>query len=161
MADNPTSPFLALPKGIDTTVAVDTTRDADRLTASLLELGFRATPLIRQPMATDLIPYLDAALRLHNWTILGISIHRAAGFLEALDVDRDVFGFVDDEGTGPTPLGIAVLCFVCERFAWNGISELGANVVRDDLTDDAALEALAEYLWKSRHGAPAASLPQR
>jgi hypothetical protein len=162
MADNSTSLSPArFPAAIAAASAVDVVRGAHPVKTSSDEVGFGEMLQTPQPLTVDLLPYLIAALRLHDWALQGISVFRDAGFLEALGAARHAFDGLAGEGVRPTPLGIAVLCFVCERFAWNGISELGANVVLDDLTDDAALEALAEYLWESRHSQLSAQLPQR
>jgi hypothetical protein len=52
-----------------------------------------------------------------------------------------------------------VLRLAVERFAWHGQRDLAADVAVDDLADDAALEALAEYLWAGRHAATVAGGP--
>jgi hypothetical protein len=43
-----------------------------------------------------------------------------------------------------------------ERFAWHGRRDWNAAVVLDPLEDDAALDALAEFLFKHRHIGPLA-----
>jgi hypothetical protein len=46
-----------------------------------------------------------------------------------------------------------------ERFAWHGPRDLAADVALDELTDDAALDALAEYLWATRRAGTATDGP--
>src|SRR5260221_13433187 len=80
------------------------------------------------------------------------------GVVEAL---LDGFRGVADSGAAERTahLGSSVFTLSCERFAWNGWHDLKADIVLDYLTEDAALDALAEYIWANRHAGPVASCP--
>lgn len=73
---------------------------------------------------------------------------------------RDAFRSLNNPEADPTELGVAVLRLSVERFAWHGQPELHADVALDDLVDDAALDALAEYLWATRHAGTVTDSPQ-
>lgn len=38
-----------------------------------------------------------------------------------------------------------------KHFAWHGWSDLDADIALDEIEEDAALDALAELLWETRH----------
>jgi hypothetical protein len=79
---------------------------------------------------------------------------------EARQVIRDAFRSLADPGADPTELCVTVLRLSAERFAWSGPRDLDADVALDDLADDTALDALAEYLWATRRRSLAAVDPQ-
>jgi hypothetical protein len=60
----------------------------------------------------------------------------------------------------PTEFCVRLLRLSIERFAWNGPRDLNADVALDDGSEDAALDALAEYLWATRHAEAVADRPQ-
>jgi hypothetical protein len=99
---------------------------------------------------------LGAALRLLKWEEGGLGIHREAGLPAAHDSLKSAFLTVAKEGTIPDggQLSRRVLRLFVERFAWHGRRDLGAAVSLDDLDQDAALDALAEFLWANRHRGP-------
>jgi hypothetical protein len=37
-----------------------------------------------------------------------------------------------------------------ERFCWNGRNELDADIILDKADEEAALDALADFLWMNR-----------
>lgn len=98
--------------------------------------------------------HLRAALRLWLWEGQGFLFHRAIGLPAARDVIGAAFRSLEDPGADPTPLTCTVLRLAVECFAWNGLRELGADMALDDTVDEAALDALAEYLWACRPAAP-------
>jgi len=38
-----------------------------------------------------------------------------------------------------------------ERFAWNGLRDLYADIALDELSEEAAVDVLAQFLWTYRH----------
>jgi hypothetical protein len=133
-----------------TAVAVDAARDAERVRLFLKHLGIEAAPDKPCRLPAGFLLHLGAALRLLAWETQGFFCHRAAGLPEARQAIRDAFRSRAD----PTELSVAVLRLSVERFAWSGPLDLTADVALDDLTDEAALDALAEFLWATRHTGP-------
>jgi hypothetical protein len=141
-------------------VSVDAARDADRVCAFLTELRLSGTadkPL-RMPAAFML--HLGAALRLLSWEAQGIFVHREAGLPDAWQAIRDAVHSLQDREADPTPLCVAILRLSVDRFAWHGLRDLGGDVTVDDLTDDAALDSLAEFLWATRRDGAVTDCPQ-
>jgi hypothetical protein len=143
-----------------TAVAVDAARDAERVGHFLDHLGLGATPEKPRPMPAGFLLYLGAALRLLAWEVQGFYFHRSAGLPDARQAIREAFLSLHDPKADPSELGIAAMRLSVERFAWHGQPELQADVALDDLVDDAALDALAEYLWANRHAGAVMSSPQ-
>ena len=98
--------------------------------------------------------HLRVGLRLFLWELQGFFFHREVGLGKARDVIQDAFLSLDDADADPTALSRTVLRLSVERFAWNGPGELGAEVALDDALEDAALDALAAYLWACRPPVP-------
>ena len=134
-----------------TAVAVDAARDASRVVLFLDALGLEATPEKPMSLPSRFLLQLGAALRLLDWEAQGFSFHRAVGLPEAREVIRHAFGSLNDSTVDWKDLCVCVLRLSLERFAWHGWRDLGAPVAIDDLDDEAALDALAEYLWATRH----------
>ncbi len=103
---------------------------------------------------------VGTALRLLAWEKQGFSCLREAGLPTWLEVLRDAFVALKNSHTVPPDLPMAVLRLSLERFAWHAPHFFGGDVTLDDLTDDAALDALAEFLWAGRHAGDAAAGPQ-
>ena len=143
-----------------TAVTVDAARDASRVVFFLDALGLEATPEKPMSLPSRFLLQLGAALRLLDWEAQGFSFHRAVGLPEAREVIRHAFGSLNDSTVDWKDLCVCVLRLSLERFAWHGWRDLAADVAVDDLDDDAALDALAEYLWATRHAGPVTDDPQ-
>jgi hypothetical protein len=65
-----------------------------------------------------------------------------------------------DPDADATELGVGVVRLFAERFAWHARRDLGADVALDTLDDDAALDALAEFLWAVRQQGMEPESPQ-
>jgi hypothetical protein len=139
------------PAELITAVLADAARDADRVGQFLIALGLRLDPKTPLPLPERFLLQLGAALRLLSWEAEGLFSHRAVGLPDAGEAIREAFQSLHDPDAGPSELCMAVLRLFVERFAWHGRRDLDADVTLDDLTDDAALGALAEYLWTTRH----------
>jgi hypothetical protein len=154
---SPTAPFSFpnFPPEMVAAVKADAARDADLVGGFLSALGIRGTP--EKPVALPLrfLLYLKAALHLWLWEVQGFFFHRAVGLPAAQEAIAAALGFLEDPDADPTLLRQTVLRLSIERFAWNGLRELGAEVALDDSLDEAALDALAEYLWACRAAEPA------
>lgn len=159
-ANQPSFSFAMFPAEMVAAVAQDAARDAVRVGLFLDSLGLRATREKPMPMPARFLLHLGAALRLLVWEAQGFYPHRQVGLPAAREVIREAFRSLDDPVADPTGLCVTVLRLSVERFAWNGQRDLGADVALDDLTADAALDALAEYLWASRHAGAVAVSPQ-
>jgi hypothetical protein len=149
-----------LPPELTTAVMADAARDADRVGQFLADLGLRGDA--KKPLALPerFLLYLGAALRLQSWETQGFTFHREAGLPEARhDLDQ-AFQSVDNPNAEPRELCLSVLRLAIERMAWHGRRDLGADVALDDLIDDAALDALAEFFWASRHAGAVTRGPQ-
>jgi hypothetical protein len=141
--------------------ADDAGRDADRVGFFLRAFGLRATPEKPAPLPERFLLHLGAALRLCEWEAQGFFYHRAGGLPEAREALRDAFRSLTEPNADPTGLWRRVVRLSVERFAWHGRRDLDADVAVDDLIDEAALDALAEYLWASRRAEAAVGRPQQ
>jgi len=139
-AIQPSPSVAGLPPDCVAFVASEAARDADVTTFFLGTLGFQPSPGKVVPLPARFLLHLGAALRLLRWE----------AFLSARDPHAD-----------PKDFCVAVLRLTVERFAWAGHTVLAADVAVDELADEQALEALAEYLWANRHatGVAAGSQP--
>ena len=135
-------------------VRADAARDADLVGLFLQVLGVRAVPDKPVRLPARFLRHLRVGLRLFLWELQGFFFHREVGLGKARDVIRDAFLSLDDADADPTALSRTVLRLSVERFAWNGPGELGAEVALDDALEDAALDALAKYLWACRPPVP-------
>jgi hypothetical protein len=141
-------------------VAADAARDADRVGFFLHILGLRGTPEKPLTMPPGFLLHLGAALRLLLWEAQGFFFHRTAGLPEADQAIREAFLSLKDPNTDLGKLCMAVLRLSVETLAWHGRRDLDADVAVGDLTDDAALDALAEYLWASHYAGAAIDGPK-
>ena len=132
-------------------VEAEAARDADRVGGFLAARGLRASPEKPIHLPARFLLYLAAALRLFDWETQGFTHHFEVGLPSATDAFADALASLLDPGVDPTSLCDAVLDLCLERFAWNGRPLLGADVLLDNLRDPTALDALAEFLWASRH----------
>jgi hypothetical protein len=161
MAANPPAFSVTdFPADMVSAVALDASRDADRVGFFLEQLGLGATPDKPLQLPAGFLLSLGAALRLLNWEAQGFFIHREAGLPDAQQAIRDAFSSINDPDADPTDRCVAVMSLSVERFAWHGPRDLAADVALDDLSPDAALDALAAYLWANRHAGPAVAGPQ-
>jgi hypothetical protein len=152
MATTQVLPTIAnFPPEMVAAAAEDAGRDADRVGLFLHTLGLRGAPEKPLRLPLGFLPHLGAALRLYQWEAQDFFFHRAAGLPEARQAMRDAVQSLTDPNADPSELCVSVLRLAMERFAWHARRDLDADVALDDLFDDAALDALAEYLWASRH----------
>jgi hypothetical protein len=100
---------------------------------------------------------LAAALRMREWELGGIAVHREDGLLSAHDTIGGLIFLMELSATRPAlaecfgGLARQVFALSASRFVWTAKSVIGADVTfRDDLLDDAFLKALAAFLWDSR-----------
>jgi hypothetical protein len=140
-------------------VATNASHDADCVGLFLKQLGLEASPEKPRTLPVGFLLQLAAALRLLVWESQGFFFHRQAGLPEARQAIRDAFQALAKPDADPTEFCEAVIRLSVQRFAWCGPYDLAANVGLDDLTDDAALDALAEYLWATRHIGQTAGRP--
>jgi hypothetical protein len=132
-------------------VAIEAARDADVTTFFLGTLGFQASPGKPVRLPARFLLHLGAALRLLRWEVHGFYYHRAAGLPDAAEAIREALLSAQDPAADPKEFCVAVLRLTVERFAWAGCAVMAADVAVDELADEQALEALAEYLWANRH----------
>ena len=145
------SPFANIPDDLLTAVALDATCDADHVGLFLSYLRIRGTPVRPIFLPREFLLQLAAALRLLCWEAQGFFFHRDAGLPDAQEAIRDAFRSLADHHEERTDISKKVLRLFIDRFAWNGQRDLGAAIALDDLADDAALDALAEFFWAVRH----------
>jgi hypothetical protein len=141
------------PADLISAVAVSAVRDADHVGLFLRELGLSAAPDQPCRLPTRFLLHVGAALRLLIWEAQGFFFHQAAGLPEARQALREAFQTLRDPDADSSAFCLQVLRLAVERFAWNGPRDLHAEIVLDDLDDEAALDLLAEFLWASRHRA--------
>jgi hypothetical protein len=145
------SVLRSLPADLIAAVEADAARDADHVGTFLAELGLRASPDKPITLPVRFLLNLAAALRLCDWEAQGYSYHLQGGLPRATVAINDALSSLVDPGVEPTGLADAVLGLCIERFAWNGRPLLGADIALDELSNPALLDALAEFLWASRH----------
>jgi hypothetical protein len=151
MDAKPTSSLNAFPTDLVNAVAASAARDADAVGLFLRELGLSATPEQPRRLPVSFLLHLAAALRLLAWETQGFCFHHAAGLPAARQAIHDAFRTLHDPDAHPSELCVSVLRLTLERFAWNGPRDLQTDIALDDLSDEAALDVLAEFLWASRH----------
>ena len=142
--------FPHFPAEMLAAVKAEAARDAALVGIFLDGFGIRGTPDKPVALPRRFLFYLQAALRLWRWEAQGFFFHRAVGLPAAHEAIHAAVGSLTDPNADPTPLSRSVLALSVERFAWNGPCELGADVALDDNLEEAALDALAEYLWTCR-----------
>jgi hypothetical protein len=148
MATPPPSLPDGYPQDLLDAVVRDAEADADRVVLFLDALGLTPPPGQTRPMPAAFLLDLGSALRLLAWEAHGFSFHRDAGLPAARDAIRAAFrGSPRD----PAELSNAVLRLAVDRFAWAGQPELGTDVALGDVDEDAALDAIADFLWTHRH----------
>jgi hypothetical protein len=147
----PSSSVNDLPREAVAAAEANASRDADRVIQFLDAFCAQRTPGKPLPITLGFLLHLAAALRLLAWEAQGFFFHRAAGLPEGQQALRHAFLTLTDSDGDPHDFCVAVLRVTLERFAWNGPQDLDSEVVLDDLPDDAALDALAELLWATRH----------
>jgi hypothetical protein len=161
MADDSTPPsFSTFALEIASAMIANAPRAADRVGQFLAYLGLRGNPKKPIGLPERFLIHLGSALQLLEWEMQGWYFHRDAGLPEARQAISDAFGSLTSTDTASINLEAAILRIFLKRFAWHAQRDLGADVALDDLTGDAALEALAEYLWATRHSGQAADGPQ-
>jgi hypothetical protein len=153
-------PAVHFPHELTTALMADAFRGADRVGQFLADLGLWGDT--KKPLALPLrfLLHLCAALRLCEWEEQGWFFHRAVGLPEAAQAIREAFQSLTNPDAKSTELYAAVLGLFAERFAWHARRELDADVALDDLADEAALDALAAFLWATRHGGAVTQGPQ-
>jgi hypothetical protein len=134
------------------TVAAESGRDAGRVAAYLDSLGIRGTPDNPVRLDPNFLLVVAAALRLREWELLGVPFHIDIGLPPARDVLESAFHEIKERGTIPNGAELAarVMALFLERFAWHSGFAEDAPVALD-VFDDAALEAVADFLWQHRN----------
>jgi len=96
-------------------------------------------------------------VRLRAWEAVGLDVHREAGLPTAHEALERIIGILTTTPSDPAVfaraslLGRAVFDFRMSRFAWAGPADLRADVALDTPDEHALIEALADFLWASRH----------
>jgi hypothetical protein len=126
-------------------------RSADWVAAYLSEFG---TPGHPPSLPKTLLLDLGGALWLRSWE--DHFPHLQTGLPSARQCIVDALHHATGIEVGPQAIPAGqligrVLDMFAQRFAWAGMSELGADLLLDELSDGAALDAVAEFLWRSRH----------
>ena len=158
MVATPPSSLTDFPAEMVAAVELEAARQAQWLAQFLDALGPETIPKNR--MTPRFLLHLGAALRLRTWEAQGFYFHRAADLPDADQALRDAMRSLRESTADPTEFCMRLLRLSIERFAWNGPRDLNADVALDDGSEDAALDALAEYLWATRHAEAVADRPQ-
>lgn len=153
MDDKPTTPARAFPPDMVNAVAAAAALDADAVGLFLRERGLTGTPQKPLKLPAGFLPELAAALRLSAWERQGFAFHHAAGLPPGDQALHDTFNALADAKGKPPQRCKAVLRLAVEHLAWNGLSDWNADIALDDLSDDTALDVLAQFLWTHRHTA--------
>lgn len=148
------------PEELIAAIAIEAANSADRVALFLADLGIRGTPDKPLSLPREFLLELAAALRLLHWEVQGFPFHIEAGLPEAREAIRGAFRHASEPKTSSSDLLVGVLRLFMQRFAWAGQRDLGVDMALDELNDDAALDALAEFLWASRHAGSEMGSPQ-
>jgi hypothetical protein len=140
-------------------VAREAAQDAQRVDWFLTALGHGAVPQQPRFLPPRFLLALGTALRLLAWEKQGFFFHQDLGLPSAQQSIRDAFRTLTDPQIDPTDVCLTVLRLFVERFAWLAGQALQAPVAVDDLAEDQALDALAEYLWVHRPAAGGSDAP--
>jgi len=151
MDDKPTLLARDFPPEMVNAVRAAAARDADAVGLYLQQRGLTGSPQHPRTLPAGFLLHLAAALRLSHWETQGFCFHHAAGPPRADQAIGDAFDALADANPNPSELCIAVMRLSLERFAWNGLSDLNADIALDELSDEAALDVLAQFLWTHRH----------
>jgi hypothetical protein len=153
MDDKPTPLARDFPPDMLNAVGAAAVRDADAVGLFLQHLGLTGSPQQPRKLPAGFLLHLAAALRLSHWQTQGFCFHHAAGLPPADQAIGDAFDALADANANPSELCLAVMRLSLERFAWNGPRDLNADIALDELSDEAALDVLAQFLWTNRHAA--------
>jgi hypothetical protein len=126
-------------------------RDADAVGLFLQQLGLTGSPQQPRKLPAGFLLHLAAALRLSLWETQGFTFHHAAGLPPADQAIGDAFDALADTNANPTEFCTAVMRLLLERFAWNGLGDLNVDIALDELSEEGALDVLAQFLWTHRH----------
>jgi hypothetical protein len=94
---------------------------------------------------------LGQALRLREWEELGIRAHLEAGLPSARNAMIAAIQTLRVPGGDDPTLSLELLRLTIRDFAWHGRLDWNAAVALGPLDDDAALDAVAEFLYRNRH----------
>jgi hypothetical protein len=150
MDAKPTPPTRAFPPDMVHAVTIADAREADAVGQFLHDLGLVGTPQQPLKLPARFLLHLAAALRLSAWETQGFFIHHDAGLPAADQAICDALYAFADAKANPDQLCIAVMRLSVERFAWNDLRHWKADIALDDLSDDQALDVLAQFLWANR-----------
>jgi hypothetical protein len=155
--DNPR--LAGIPEALIRATVRQAEDDADRVGQFLEDFGFRSPEARTTPLALPpaLLMGLAAVLRLHAWEQDGVRRHLPVDLPTARDAVRDLFcAMVDRSAPGrleafANGLTLRVYAVWMVHFAWDGLEVLGADLVLGDAEEDALADALARFLWNTRH----------
>lgn len=134
-------------------VARQASSAADMVHSFLDLAGIKSNSQPPVQLSATFLLTLAAALQIHAWEAAGLTVHLRAGLPSAKQALEQALALFSAGGSGADSLGLRVLGVFMDRFAWAGESHLGAPVELELVDDEAALDALAEFLWKHRHDA--------
>ena len=144
--------ILNLPNDLVRFVADDAARDANRVAIFLDVLGLQACPSKPITLPAGFLLDLGAALRLLLWERNGLRVHRDAGLPSAHEAIVSTFkGITNPNSCAWGELSLRVLVLSVEHFAWSARFELEADILLDTPEEEAALDAMAQFLWDHRH----------
>ena len=144
-----------LPPDLVQAVARDARADADHVGLFLREIGIAATPQKPRRLPAAFLLDLGAALRLLSWEQAGLDLRGVAGLPPARQALLAVLRAAASHGGAgpgapPGSLSSLVVAAFADHFAWNARVELDAEVVLGEADEEAALAALADFLWEHR-----------
>jgi hypothetical protein len=156
MAPLTTRPEIpGIPSDLVDAVASQAESNAELVVAFLGAIGLCATPGRPIALPRRFLLDLGAALRLLEWERLGLEAHVDASLPVASAALAAAFRASDDGPDEDPGLAKQVMGLFIERFAWHGHRDWDAAVSLGPLDDDAALDALAEFLYRHRHAGAA------
>jgi hypothetical protein len=136
-------------------VASQAESDAELVVAFLDEIGLPASPDKPVGLPGAFLLDLGAALRMAEWERAGLRAHLEAGLAPACQALDEASRLLRDHTDHGPSLAHRVMVVFVERFAWHGRSDWNAAVVLDSIVDDAALDAVAEFLYNHRQAGAA------
>jgi hypothetical protein len=143
-----------IPSDLMEAIVTQAKLDADRVSAFLRALGFPDVPDNPAGIVRTFLLELKAAFRLREWERNGIPTTQEFGLPRWEEALKYAFGLLrGDHDPGPQLFERVSLLFVY-RFAWHARREWRATVAVGSFDDEASLDAVALFLWKTRHSRP-------
>jgi hypothetical protein len=99
---------------------------------------------------------LGAVLRVLGWEVAGYYPHKEGGLSSARQMLLDLLKWCQHDTPAQRDRAVVQLCnkilsISATRFAWEGPEIIGVDVLIGPADEDVLVDAMAEFVWQSRH----------